>query len=124
MSKQQVPVVWVAGVGASVGLGAALARRFVKAGFTAAITGRNADRLQGVAAEIRAAGGNAVALPGDVSRESEVLSLAQRVAEIGELRVGVFNAGNADRAPSLELRRRFVRASMAQQHARRLRLRP
>jgi len=96
-------VVWVAGVGASAGLGAALARRFAKAGFTAAVTGRNADRLEGVASEIRKAGGNAVALAGDVSREGEVLALARRVGEIGQLSVGVFNAGNADRAPSLEL---------------------
>ena len=103
MSATQEPVVWVAGVGASAGLGAALARRFAKAGFTAAVTGRNADRLEGVASEIRNAGGNAVALAGDVSREGEVLALARRVAEIGQLSVGVFNAGNADRAPSLEL---------------------
>ena len=33
-------VVWIAGVGASAGLGGALARRFAKAGFIAAITGR------------------------------------------------------------------------------------
>jgi NAD(P)-dependent dehydrogenase (short-subunit alcohol dehydrogenase family) len=91
------------GVGPSAGLGAALARRFAKAGFTAAITGRNTERLDSVAAEIRRAGGNAVALAGDVSREEEVLGLVRRVSEIGQLEVGVFNAGNADRAPSLEL---------------------
>jgi NAD(P)-dependent dehydrogenase (short-subunit alcohol dehydrogenase family) len=96
-------VVWVAGVGASAGLGGELARRFAKAGFTAAITGRNAERLEGVAAEIRSAGGNAVALAGDVAREADVLSLARRVSELGALEVGVFNAGNADRAPTLEL---------------------
>lgn len=103
MSEPQEQVAWVAGVGASAGLGAALARRFAKAGFTAAITGRNADRLEGVAAEIRQAGGKAIALSGDVSREAEVLSLSQRIAQSGPLAVGVFNAGNADRAPSLEL---------------------
>lgn len=101
-SKNQ-QVVWVAGVGASAGLGGALARRFAKAGFTAAITGRNAERLEGVAAEIRKSGGQAFALAGDVAREADVLSLARRVSELGQLEVGVFNAGNADRAPSLEL---------------------
>ena len=100
-TKQRV--VWIAGVGASAGLGGALARRFAKAGFTAAITGRNAERLEGVAAEIRKSGGSAVALAGDVGKESDVLSLASRVAELGPLEVGVFNAGNAERAPSLEL---------------------
>ncbi|HYQ29190.1 MAG TPA: SDR family NAD(P)-dependent oxidoreductase [Polyangiaceae bacterium] len=96
-------VVWVAGVGASAGLGGALARRFAKAGFIVAITGRNAERLEGVATEIRTAGGRAFALAGDVGREPDVLSLGRRVSELGQLEVGIFNAGNADRAPSLEL---------------------
>jgi NAD(P)-dependent dehydrogenase (short-subunit alcohol dehydrogenase family) len=96
-------VIWVAGVGASAGLGGALARRFAKAGFTAAITGRNAERLEGVAAEIRSSGGKAVALAGDVARESDVLAVARRASELGQLEVGIFNAGNADRAPTLEL---------------------
>jgi NAD(P)-dependent dehydrogenase (short-subunit alcohol dehydrogenase family) len=96
-------IVWVAGVGARAGLGGAWARRFAKAGFTAVVTGRNAERLEGVTADIRELGGKAVALAGDVSRESDVLSLAGRIAELGQLEVGVFNAGNADRAPSLEL---------------------
>ena len=100
---QNEKVVWVAGVGASAGLGGALARRFAKAGFAAAITGRNADRLESVATEIRSSGGRAFALPGDVGRESDVLSVARRVSELGQLEVAVFNAGNADRAPSLEL---------------------
>ncbi len=103
MSAAQNQVVWVAGVGASAGLGGALARRFAKAGFVAAITGRNVERLEGVAAEIRDSGGRAFALAGDVSKESDVVSLARRVSELGQLEVGVFNAGNADRAPSLEL---------------------
>jgi NAD(P)-dependent dehydrogenase (short-subunit alcohol dehydrogenase family) len=103
MSTTQNQVFWVAGVGARAGLGGTLARRFAKAGFTAVVTGRNAERLETVAADIRDSGGKAVALAGDVSRESEVLSLARRVAELGQLEVGVFNAGNADRAPSLEL---------------------
>ncbi len=102
-TAQQQPVVWVAGVGASAGLGGALARRFAKAGFVAAITGRNGERLNRVAAEIRDSGGRAVALAGDVSGESDVQSLARRVSELGQLEVAVFNAGNAERAPSLEL---------------------
>jgi len=103
MSTKQNRVVWIAGVGASAGLGAALARRFAQAGFIAAITGRNLERLEDVAAEIRGSGGDAFALAGDVSKESEVVSVARRVSELGQLEVGVFNAGNAERAPSLEL---------------------
>jgi NAD(P)-dependent dehydrogenase (short-subunit alcohol dehydrogenase family) len=96
-------VVWVAGVGASAGLGAAVARRFARAGLNAVVTGRNAERLERVAAEIRASGGKAIALAGDVSRESDVTSIAARVAQLGRLEVAVFNAASADRAPSLEL---------------------
>ncbi len=96
-------VVWIAGVGASAGLGAALARRFAKAGFIVAITGRNVERLERVAAEIRSSGGQAVALAGDVGLEPDVLSLARRVSQLGQLEVAVFNAGSAERAPSLEL---------------------
>jgi NAD(P)-dependent dehydrogenase (short-subunit alcohol dehydrogenase family) len=96
-------IVWVAGVGARAGLGGALARRFAKAGFTAVVTGRSAERLEAVAADIRDSGGKAVALAGDVGHESEVSTLARRVADLGQLEVGVFNAGNADRAPALEL---------------------
>jgi NAD(P)-dependent dehydrogenase (short-subunit alcohol dehydrogenase family) len=102
-STAKPQVAWVAGVGASAGLGGALARRFAKAGFVAAITGRNAERLEGIATEIRNAGGSAFALAGDLSREADVISLARRVSELGTLEVGVFNAGNADRAPTLEL---------------------
>jgi NAD(P)-dependent dehydrogenase (short-subunit alcohol dehydrogenase family) len=102
-SREQSPVVWIAGVGASAGLGAAVARRFAIGGFTVALTGRTTERVQAVAAEIHANGGQAHALPGDVSTEAAVADLAARVRELGPLAVAVFNAGNASRAPTLEL---------------------
>jgi len=49
-------VAWIAGVGASAGLGAALARRFAKGRLIVALTGRNAERVRAVAGEIAAAG--------------------------------------------------------------------
>jgi NADP-dependent 3-hydroxy acid dehydrogenase YdfG len=55
VSAETPKLVWVAGVGASLGLGAAVARRFAKAGFSAVVTGRSAERIEGVAAEIREA---------------------------------------------------------------------
>jgi NADP-dependent 3-hydroxy acid dehydrogenase YdfG len=64
VSSAKPKLVWVAGVGASLGLGAALARRFARAGFSAVVTGRNAARIEAVAAEIRASGGSSVALAG------------------------------------------------------------
>ena len=43
----------VMGVGASGGLGAALSRRFARAGLHVVVSGRSADKLEKVAAEIR-----------------------------------------------------------------------
>ena len=96
-------IVWVAGVGASAGLGAALARRFAREGLLAAVTGRTAARVEAVASEIVKAGGKAVALPGDVSSEASIQAVAKKLAELGQLEVAIFNAGNQVRAPSLEL---------------------
>jgi NAD(P)-dependent dehydrogenase (short-subunit alcohol dehydrogenase family) len=95
-------VAWVAGVGASAGLGAALGRRLAKGGLEVALTGRNAERLQAVAAEIVEAGGTAYALPGDVSSASDVARLVAALPA-GALRVAIFNAGNAVRGTPLEL---------------------
>lgn len=88
------PVTWVVGVGASAGLGAALGRRFAKAGLTVALTGRNAERVRSVAAEIAAAGGRAHALPGDASSVDDIKRLTAEVRALGPVHVAIFNAGN------------------------------
>jgi NAD(P)-dependent dehydrogenase (short-subunit alcohol dehydrogenase family) len=97
------PVTWVVGVGASVGLGAALGRRFAQGGLTVALTGRNVDRVRSVAAEIATTGGRAYALPGDVSSADDVKRLTAEVQTLGLLRVAIFNAGNAVRGTPLEI---------------------
>ncbi|MFM0644236.1 SDR family NAD(P)-dependent oxidoreductase [Paraburkholderia bryophila] len=94
---------WIAGVGASAGLGAALARRFAREGFSVAITGRSHERLAIVVDEIRAAGGQAQAFPGDVTSERDLNAIAQQLAAQGTLEVAIFNAAGATRAPTLEL---------------------
>jgi NAD(P)-dependent dehydrogenase (short-subunit alcohol dehydrogenase family) len=96
-------VAWIAGVGASAGLGAALARRFAKGGLIVALTGRNSERVQAVSAEIVAAGGKARALSGDVSSPDDVRRLVAGVQGLGPLRAALFNAGNAVRGTPLEL---------------------
>jgi NAD(P)-dependent dehydrogenase (short-subunit alcohol dehydrogenase family) len=95
-------VAWVAGVGASAGLGAALGRRLAKGGLGVALTGRNSERLRALAAEIVETGGTAYALPGDVSSISDVARLSAALPA-GPLRVAIFNAGNAVRGTPLEL---------------------
>ncbi|HYS68111.1 MAG TPA: SDR family NAD(P)-dependent oxidoreductase [Paraburkholderia sp.] len=94
---------WIAGVGASAGLGAALARRFAREGFSVAVTGRSRERLDAIVDEIHGAGGQAFALPGDVTSESDLAAIARQLTERGTLEVAIFNAAGAPRAPTLEL---------------------
>src|SRR2546430_7610288 len=53
-------------------LGSALARGLARAGARVAILGRRRERAEAVAAEIVAAGGEAVATPADVLRKDEL----------------------------------------------------
>jgi short-subunit dehydrogenase len=82
--------------GASGGIGAAVARKLAAEGLRVGIAARRADRLEALAAEIRAAGGEAFVFPGDLSQAAERSALVERVrAEMGELDVLVNNAGFA-----------------------------
>lgn len=100
---EQEGVAWIAGVGASAGLGAAVARAYAERGLTVALTGRTRDRVEAVAAEIRELGGRAHAVSGDVSNEREIVRIAADLAELGPLRAAVFNAGNSVRGGLLDL---------------------
>jgi NAD(P)-dependent dehydrogenase (short-subunit alcohol dehydrogenase family) len=101
--KEGTRLAWIAGVGASAGLGAALAGRFAREGFSVAVTGRSRERLDAIVDEIRSAGGRAVALPGDVTREADLTEIARQLGNTGTLEVAIFNAAGATRAPTLEL---------------------
>jgi NAD(P)-dependent dehydrogenase (short-subunit alcohol dehydrogenase family) len=96
-------VAWIVGVGASAGLGAAVARRFAKGGLIVALTGRNAERVRTIADEITAAGGQARALAGDVSSAEDIHRLGDEIQALAQLRAAVFNVGNAVRGGPLEL---------------------
>lgn len=70
--------------GSTKGFGAGIARRFGAEGANVAVTGRSEKEGGEVADEIRAAGGNAVFIRSDSSRESSVRDLvAATVAEFG-----------------------------------------
>src|SRR6266516_2093091 len=58
--------------GASRGIGAATARAFAQAGAAVVLAARDAHALDAVAAEIRAAGGRALAVPTDVGDAAAV----------------------------------------------------
>ncbi|WP_110950753.1 SDR family NAD(P)-dependent oxidoreductase [Pseudomonas bohemica] len=103
MSSNSKEVVWVSGVGAVEGLGAALARRFARGGFKVAVSGRSLDKLEAVVRSIQAQGGEAIAVPADASIEADTLAAIGKIREWGPLRVAIFNVGNSVSAPSLEL---------------------
>lgn len=92
-------------VGAGDGLGSAVARAFAAEGLTVCMTrrARNLDRLEALAEDIRAAGGEACAFGCDAREEAEVVALFDRIeAEIGPLEVVVFNIGANVRFPIVE----------------------
>ncbi|MFN7304837.1 MAG: SDR family oxidoreductase [Phenylobacterium sp.] len=92
-------------IGAGDGLGSAVARAFAAEGLAVCITrrARNLERLEALADEIRAAGGEAHAFGCDARDESEVIALFERIeAEVGPLEVVVFNIGANVRFPIVE----------------------
>src|SRR5699024_8725763 len=89
-TAMQARTVWVTGAGPGMGRASALA---------AAPEGRRAQRLEEVAAQIRADGGTALVVPLDVTDRDAVRSAAGRIeAELGDIEALVLSAGlNAPR---------------------------
>jgi len=96
-------VAWIAGAGASAGLGAALARRHAQGGLVVVLTGRDSVRVERLAAEVRAGGGPVHALAGDLAQPDDVRRMAAAVTALGPLRAAVFNAAHLQRGSLLEL---------------------
>jgi hypothetical protein len=90
-------------VGAGDAIGAAVARRFAKGGYTVCIARRDATKSQGLVDELKAAGLNAHAYSVDARQEAEVQALFDRVEQtIGPIEVCLFNAGSNVSKPLLE----------------------
>ena len=81
--------------GASRGIGAATARMAASRGYAVCVNYlRNTEAADRLVAEIRAAGGEAIAIQADVSRDAEVMRLfAELDRQLGTLDVLVNNAG-------------------------------
>lgn len=86
--------------GASTGIGAAAARLFAAEGAAVVLAARSRAALEGLAAEIVAAGGRALAVPTDVADPAAGERLLARAAEdLGGIDVLVNNAGANKRGP-------------------------
>ncbi|RPA57151.1 SDR family oxidoreductase [Gordonia oryzae] len=81
--------------GASSGIGAATAEWLAAQGHPVALAARRVDRLQELADKIITAGGDAVAVPLDVTDEASVFEcVAKSQAAIGDLEIVVAGAGD------------------------------
>jgi NADP-dependent 3-hydroxy acid dehydrogenase YdfG len=86
--------------GASSGLGEAAARHLSGLGATVVLGARRADRIDALAKELTANGGQASALATDVTRREQVQALVEvAVARYGRIDVMLNNAGLMPRAP-------------------------
>jgi len=91
MAEQQ-KVVLVIGAGDATG--GEIAKRFAREGYIACVTRRQADKLQPLVDEIRAAGGQAHGFGSDARKEDEVAELVDTIErEIGPIEAFVFNIG-------------------------------
>ncbi|HDS1694839.1 MULTISPECIES: SDR family oxidoreductase [Pseudomonas] len=91
MSEQQ-KVVLVIGAGDATG--GEIAKRFAREGYVACVTRRQADKLQPLLEEIRAAGGQAHGFGSDARKEEEVTALVETIErDIGPIEAFVFNIG-------------------------------
>ncbi|HEX5939814.1 MAG TPA: SDR family NAD(P)-dependent oxidoreductase, partial [Dehalococcoidia bacterium] len=86
--------------GASSGIGYATALEFAKVGARVVAAGRRKERLDALVREVTASGGEALAVPTDVSEEKQVNALIERArSQYGRVDTLVNNAGVAIAAP-------------------------
>lgn len=92
MNERNVGTAGILGVGP--GLGAAIAHRFAREGFSVALMARREESVSGVRREIEEAGGVALPIPTDATDPASVASALEKTrAELGDPEVFVYNAG-------------------------------
>jgi NAD(P)-dependent dehydrogenase (short-subunit alcohol dehydrogenase family) len=95
--------VLIVGVGASRGLGAAIARRFLSGGHPVVIAGRNSDKLEATAQELRRIGPAARVAVGDAAQAEDARRFVAEAEKLGPLTVAVHNAGSNEPGPFLQV---------------------
>ncbi|MBI2701143.1 MAG: short-chain dehydrogenase [Mycobacterium sp.] len=90
--------------GASSGIGRTVALAYAEAGAEVALAARHLDALEALAEEIAAAGGTAVPIACDVTRQDQVTAMVdQMTAELGGIDIAVCNAGIVSVTPMLDM---------------------
>lgn len=85
--------------GASSGIGEAMAKEYAKVGAKVVLGARQADKLEALTADIKAAGGQAVWAATDVTKQEECKALIDKAVEsFGGIDVLICNAGISMRA--------------------------
>ena len=92
--------------GASFGIGEDVARHCAEAGARVILVARTAEKLEELAASIRAGGGEALVIPCDLRDEAQVEALAEQLAPLAP-DIVVSNAGKSIRRPLFESLDRF-----------------
>jgi len=105
--------VLIVGVGASRGLGAAIARRFARGGHPVTIAGRNAAKLEATADELKKAGATVSVAVGDAASAADVRRFVAEADRTAPLHAAIHNAGGNDPAPFFEGQRRELHAPLA-----------
>ena len=97
-------------VGAGDATGGAIARRFAREGYVAVVTRRELASLDGLLAQIRAEGGEAVGFGSDAREEDQVVALFDQIErEVAPLEAVVFNIGANVNFPIRETTSRVYR---------------
>lgn len=90
--------------GASSGIGRDTALALAQQGALVALAARRGDALFEIAEEIKRQGGNAIAVPTDVTQKAQVEKMVQVVIDVwGRVDILVSNAGEYIRAPIMDL---------------------
>jgi NAD(P)-dependent dehydrogenase (short-subunit alcohol dehydrogenase family) len=103
MSSSDKGSVLVVGVGASRGLGAAIARRFASGGHPVVIAGRNAEKLAKVELELKANGAKVIVATGDAAAAADAKRFVAAAEALAPLAVAVHNAGSNEPTPFLKV---------------------
>jgi len=95
--------VLVVGVGASRGVGGAVARRFAREGHPVVVAGRSVEKLTATAAELEASGAKVAMVVGDGSLAEDARRFVAAAQALAPLEVVVQNAGSNNPAPFLKV---------------------